>query len=86
MRLITDEQHAQVLEKLKDFSVTVTYPDGKYARELLEALATLQALPTVEHVGWYDTFDNADLTYSVGELMGGNTDGLKPLYAKKEPS
>ena len=93
MRLLTDEQHAQIVELLETLSIYVTastHPRGQLWREdmrdVTEALATLQALPEVEHVGWYDTFDNADLTYSVGELMGGNTDGLKPLYATKEPS
>ena len=74
MRLLTDEQHAQIVELLQE----PTYNRCK------EALATLTAAPSVEHVGWHDTIDNADLTYSIGELMGGNNDGLDPLYAIKK--
>ena len=45
MRLITDEQHAQIVEAL-------IYRSDCDARE---AVATLQALPEVEVAGWHPT-------------------------------
>ena len=46
MRLITDKQHAQIVEALSDERYVSRYS------QIVEALATLQALPEVEPFEW----------------------------------
>ena len=92
MRLITDEQHAQIveaLERLKKLQVwkpfvtedeTDTWVPAEH--QALEALATLQALPEVERKGWL---------HCGGGVTNSNprsnfASSYKPLYATKEPS
>ena len=63
MRLITDEQHAQIVEVLASLSLFIDIYDGEALdarlarRETKEALATLRALPEVEVevAGWHPT-------------------------------
>lgn len=70
MYLLTEQQHAQIVEALSIRDVRLHE----------SALAMLKAMQPVSPVGWWDTFDGGDFTYSVSELCGGPTDGLHPLY------
>ena len=88
MRLITDEQHAQIVELLETLSIYVTastHPRGQLWREDMrdatKALATLQALPTVGVVGFaYPAM------YSKNTMVRITKDGLgnAKLYATKD--
>ena len=68
--LLTAEQHAQLVDALTTRDLRL--------HEKCEA--TLKAMKPQTPVGWWDTIDGGDFTYSIGELCGGPTDGLKPLY------
>lgn len=75
MYLLTEQEHIFITQCL----------ECRMTNAMLDtALEMLKAMKPVPPVGWWDTIDGANLTYSVGELMGGPTDGLKPLYAKEQ--
>ena len=80
MRLITDEQHALIVEALYQVQANT----GSVRLDaLVEALAALQALPEVEVVAWIDEWGNAfPLASRKFSIVGEN---WKPLYATKEP-
>ena len=82
MRLITDEQHAQIVEALKVSERN--NPDPVLVTHYGIALATLQSLVEVKVVGY---------VYSVASNPGEKSAALPaditngtPLYATKEPS
>ena len=89
--IITPEQHAQIVDALDTARRTAMInvmaariPEcgtfAAIAQNLDWAVAMLKAMQPVEPVGWWDTIDGGDFTYSVSELCGGPTDGLHPLY------
>ena len=76
MRLITDEQHAQIVEAFE-----LIYEGRAQLETVPEALATLQALPTVGVVGFaYPAM------YSKNTMVRITKDGLgnAKLYATKD--
>ena len=76
MRLITDEQHAQIVEALSDERYVSQYS------HIVEALATLQALPEVERKGWLHCGGGVTNSNPPSNFAS----SYKPLYATKEPS
>ena len=96
MRLITDEQHAQIVEALTNdgtheddcpYSNDCFNTDCDHCAPIREtkekiALATLQALPEVEVVGKVNDTTSTDFQVEFNKLIGIDT----PLYATKEPS
>ena len=88
MRIITPEQHAQIVEALESCTHSTNLSEGQeFDGDLVdEALATLQALPEVEVTAWmrkdtdvmHKTEKRSDYSYTHYYD--------KPLYATKEPS
>ena len=71
--MMTEQQHAQIVA-----AYTEDWGD------IEQAVAMLKAMQPVSPVGWWDTIDGGDFTYSIGEMCGGDTDGLKPLYTPEQ--
>ena len=77
MRLITDDQHAALVDVIERYQVK-----RQDFERFEEALATLQALPEVEVVGKVNDTTSTDFLVEFNRLIGIDT----PLYATKEPS
>ena len=88
MRLITDEQHAQIAEALKaDCGDRCNAEYNPCSARV--ALATLQALPEVEVVAkiCHRTNGHASLWWNEQQALDRNEGHVfTPLYATKEPS
>jgi hypothetical protein len=80
MYMMTPEQHAQIVELLVTSLHHIPADDTGLKEDTYAAISMLKAMQPVSPVGWWDTIDGGDFTYSIGELCGGPTDGLHPLY------
>ena len=77
MRLITDEQHAALVDAIERYQVK-----RQDFERFEETLATLQALPELEVVGKVNDTTSTDFLVEFNKLIRIDT----PLYATKEPS
>ena len=82
MRILTAEQHAQIVEALDNQIKEIVFNQKVATTAAYEALAVLQALPEVEVVG-YEVWE-AMCEPQLSRTKGGIKSLMKKLYATKD--